>query len=58
MFIPSEYEQEYSQLHWLLKNSKWQNANRLTLEITDQLGLKDKNIPCQELRVLDETDLP
>ena len=54
MSIPSEYKQEYRQIHWSLKNSEWEQANRLTLQITDKLGLKEENIPCQKLRLLDE----
>ena len=54
MSIPSEYEQQYRQIHWLLKNCEWEKANQLTLKIVDKLGLKEENMPCQELRVLDE----
>lgn len=54
MSIPSEYEQEYRQIHWSLENSQWEQANRLTLKILDKLGLKENKIPGQELRVLDE----
>ncbi len=54
MSIPSEYAQEYGQIHWSLKNSEWEQANQLTLKTIDQLVLKEENIPCQELRLLDE----
>ncbi len=52
--IPSEYKQEYLNICYLLENSEWEQANQLTLTIIDQLGFKEDNIPCQELRVLDE----